>query len=514
MKMSSTPCKLLVALGLMVLVAVGCGEQQEPMPPAKPVVVRKKIEVPRPPAVQVVKPGDQEAAEPVTEEKPPVEVAKAEPAQVEAEPPTPEAEVSDVSKPLPSVKADSWCVLLRRMNLRQDSSTASQIISKLDENAEFQIIEEAPDNNPRTSWYLVRTRSGISGWLAGIYNGKVKFKDLAQPDLLQKEIAADLVKTPQPEAEVSDVPEPLPSVKADSWYVLLRRMNLRQDASTTSMIILKLDKNTEFQIIEEAPENNASTSWYLIKTSTGFRGWLCGIFGGNIKFKDLSQPDLLQKEVAADLVKTPQPEAEVADVPEPLPSVKAGSWYVLIRRMNIRQDSSTTSMIIRELNENAEFQIIEEAPNNNPRNSWYLIRTRSGISGWLAGIYAGKVKFKDLSQPDLLQKEVAADLVKSPQPEAEVADVPEPLPSVKAGSWYVLLRRMNIRQDPSTSGKIISKLNENAEFQIIEEAPDNNPSNAWYLIRTRSGISGWLAGIFDGNVKYKELPQSDQLAPR
>jgi uncharacterized protein YgiM (DUF1202 family) len=107
--------------------------------------------------------------------------------------------------------------------------------------------------------------------------------------------------------------------------------------------------------------------------------------------------------------------------------------------------------------------------------------------------------------------------VETPLPldqEEEVSEVAKPLPSEKAESWYVLLRRMNIRQDSSTSGKIISKLNKNAEFQIIEEAPDNNPSNAWYLIRTRSGISGWLCGIYDGNVKYKDLPQSDFLAPR
>ena len=169
MKMSSTSFKLLVALGLMVLVAVGCGEQQEPTPPAKPVVVRKKvvrkkIEVP----------------------KPPVEVAKLEPAQVEAEPltPQPEAEVSEVAKPLPSVKAESWYVLLRRMNIRQDPSTNGKIISKLNENAEFQIIEEAPENNPSNAWYLIRARSGFTGWLCGIFDGNVKYKELPQSDQL------------------------------------------------------------------------------------------------------------------------------------------------------------------------------------------------------------------------------------------------------------------------------------------------------------------------------------------
>ena len=113
MTMSWTPCKLLLALGLMVLVAGGCGEQQEPTPPPKPVVVRKKIEAPQPPAVQAVKPSDQEAVEPVTAEAPPeaeapekppleqakVEQAKVEPAAPEAEPTTPEAELEPEPTP-------------------------------------------------------------------------------------------------------------------------------------------------------------------------------------------------------------------------------------------------------------------------------------------------------------------------------------------------------------------------------------------------------------------------------
>jgi type IV pilus assembly protein PilP len=99
MTMPSTPCKLLLALGLMVLVAVGCGEQQEATPPAKPKVVRKKIEAPKPPAVQAVKPIDQEPTGPVTAEKPPVEVAK-----VEAVPATPEAEVDKEPSPEDIIK--------------------------------------------------------------------------------------------------------------------------------------------------------------------------------------------------------------------------------------------------------------------------------------------------------------------------------------------------------------------------------------------------------------------------
>jgi hypothetical protein len=49
----------------------GYKERQEPAPSEKPAVVRKSIEAPQPLTVQAVKPSDQEAAAPVTEEGPP-----------------------------------------------------------------------------------------------------------------------------------------------------------------------------------------------------------------------------------------------------------------------------------------------------------------------------------------------------------------------------------------------------------------------------------------------------------
>jgi cell division septation protein DedD len=50
---------------------VGYKERQEPAPSERPAVVRKRIEAPQPLTVQAVKPSDQEAAAPVTEEGPP-----------------------------------------------------------------------------------------------------------------------------------------------------------------------------------------------------------------------------------------------------------------------------------------------------------------------------------------------------------------------------------------------------------------------------------------------------------
>lgn len=100
-------------------------------------------------------------------------------------------------------------------------------------------------------------------------------------------------------------------------------------------------------------------------------------------------------------------------------------------------------------------------------------------------------------------KEIAGVFLKKLYPDEEAFDPTVPLSFKKKNQWYTLLAGMNIRKDHSTDSKIIGQLDRDIEFQIIREAPDNIPFYSWYLIRTKSGFSGWLCGVYKGIVKYK-----------
>lgn len=77
---------------------------------------------------------------------------------------------------LPKVnKQKKRYILLTQMNIRKHDSIDSEIIGQLDENTKFQIIKESPNNTPISSWYLIRTSFGFSGWLAGVHQGSVKY---------------------------------------------------------------------------------------------------------------------------------------------------------------------------------------------------------------------------------------------------------------------------------------------------------------------------------------------------
>jgi hypothetical protein len=72
---------------------------------------------------------------------------------------------------------------------------------------------------------------------------------------------------------------------------------------------------------------------------------------------------------------------------------------------------------------------------------------------------------------------------------------------------------MNVRKSHSINSEIIVNLAEGSEFQIIREASDNTPLNSWYLIKAKSGLSGWLCGIHKGIVKYEILSKLDPDKP-
>jgi len=110
-------------------------------------------------------------------------------------------------------------------------------------------------------------------------------------------------------------------------------------------------------------------------------------------------------------------------------------------------------------------------------------------------------------------KEIASVLFKKLYPGEKASDLITSPPSKKKNQWYVLLTRMNVRKDPYISGKLLGQLDKGAEFQIIKEAPDNTPLYSWYLIRTRSGFSGWLCGIYKGSAKYKPAATPNSPSP-
>jgi len=94
--------------------------------------------------------------------------------------------------------------------------------------------------------------------------------------------------------------------------------------------------------------------------------------------------------IAKELVKETKPEAPAG---EELAEQMAAQYYILTANMNLREKSAASSRIIRLMKKGEEFEILGQ-DKHNELTSWYLIKTGSGRTGWLCGIYRGKVMFE------------------------------------------------------------------------------------------------------------------------
>jgi uncharacterized protein YgiM (DUF1202 family) len=231
----------------------------------------------------------------------------------------------------------------------------------------------------------------------------------------------------------------------------------------------------------------------------GGRGWGKGWFqfpsdisvdtSGNVLVADT-----FNNRVQVLAVRPPVTVAKIEKVAEEAPRVvatqepaqkKPSRYYVLSADMNLREKGSTKSKIIQSMRKGEEFKIIDEHKHDD-LTSWYLITTRSGLTGWLCGIYRGKVMFIEKVEEDLSEA-----LVTEESGEKEVA------------KYYVLTADMNLREQGSTKSKIIQSMRKGEEFEIIDEHKHDDLTS-WYFITTKSGLTGWLCGIYRGRVMFTE----------
>ena len=62
------------------------------------------------------------------------------------------------------------------MNLREKDAVTSKIIELMKQGEEFEILDKH-QHDELTSWYLIETKSGLTGWFCAIYRGKAMFTE-------------------------------------------------------------------------------------------------------------------------------------------------------------------------------------------------------------------------------------------------------------------------------------------------------------------------------------------------
>ncbi|CEN88087.1 mannosyl-glycoprotein endo-beta-N-acetylglucosamidase [[Clostridium] sordellii] len=284
------------------------------------------------------------------------------------------------------------------LNVRSGPSTDSSFLFSIKKNDKVTILKS------ENGWYKISTANGHEGWASSEY------------------ISTNTSDTNQ---------------QSNKKVVNVDNLNMRNGASTSYRVIMKLNKGTVIEIISE------SNGWTKIKHD-GRIGFVASKYLSPIE--NNNQPTKPEQ----------QPNAPVQ------PQVSVGKTKVVVATsLNVRSGPSTGNSVIGSLKNNEKVEIISES------NGWSKIKY-NGKEGYVSSRYLKDVNEGGNSKPN---------------------ETPKPSPNVETKTKVVAATSLNVRSGPSTGHGIIGSLKNNEKVEVISE------SNGWSKIKY-NGKEGYVSSTY------------------
>ncbi|CEQ09306.1 mannosyl-glycoprotein endo-beta-N-acetylglucosamidase [[Clostridium] sordellii] len=284
------------------------------------------------------------------------------------------------------------------LNVRSGPSTDSSFLFSIKKNDKVTILKS------ENGWYKISTANGHEGWASSEY------------------ISTNTSDTNQ---------------QSNKKVVNVDNLNMRNGASTSYRVIMKLNKGTVIEIISE------SNGWTKIKHD-GRIGFVASKYLSPIENNN----------------QTTKPEQQ-PNVPVQ-PQVSVGKTKVVVATsLNVRSGPSTGNSVIGSLKNNEKVEVISES------NGWSKIKY-NGKEGYVSSTYLKDVNEGGNSKPN---------------------ETPNPKPNVETKTKVVVATSLNVRSGPSTSHGIIGSLKNNEKVEVISE------SNGWSKIKY-NGKEGYVSSTY------------------
>ncbi|WP_338659690.1 SH3 domain-containing protein [Paraclostridium sordellii] len=284
------------------------------------------------------------------------------------------------------------------LNVRSGPSTDSSFLFSIKKNDRVTILKS------ENGWYKISTANGHEGWASSEY------------------ISTNTSDTNQ---------------QSNKKVVNVDNLNMRNGASTSYRVIMKLNKGTVIEIISE------SNGWTKIKYDgrIGFVAseYLSPIENNNKPTKSEQQPNVpVQPQVSVGKTK-----------------------IVMATSLNVRSGPSTGNSVIGSLKNNEKVEVISES------NGWSKIKY-NGKEGYVSSTYLKDSNEGGNSKPN---------------------ETPNPNPNVETKIKVVVATSLNVRSGPSTGHGIIGSLKNNEKVEVISE------SNGWSKIKY-NGKEGYVSSTY------------------
>lgn len=221
--------------------------------------------------------------------------------------------------------------------------------------------------------------------------------------------------------------------------VNVRALNVRKAPGVENAIINVIHKGDTVEIVKTV------NGWHRITQGKNKFGWVSANYIDSGKAKK-------------NALVSASPSSKTASVTKKNTSVKTnGTVTVTGSYTNFRKGAGIGYGIIRKITYGTTGDILEK------KGSWYRIQLKDGKTGWVYKQYVSESGYKDAAESSSKTKKIVV-------------------------SAYTV----NVRTEPSTSGKLVTAIRKNEVYTYSE------CKNGWYKIVTPSGESGYV------NEKYVE----------
>nr|WP_285850574.1 SH3 domain-containing protein [Niallia circulans] len=327
------------------------------------------------------------------------------------------------------------------------TSTSEEAAAKyvnVEKNSSLNVRKEASTNSAILTKLLrgteVKVLSSANGWDKVTVSGKTGY--VSSSYLSVTKITETTTNNKGTDKNEAKQPEKAPTGKQMKVNVQAgSNLNVRSTASTSGSIKGKLSAGTVVTVLSE------KNGWSQIKTSK-VAGYVSSEY-----LTSISTPDK-----GTDKNEAKQPEKAPTGKQMKV-NVQAGS------NLNVRSTASTSGSIKGKLSAGTVVTVLSE------KNGWSQIKT-SKVAGYVSSEY-----LTSISTPD---KETDKNEAKQPE---ETPTVTEKIVNVQAGS------SLNLRSTPSTSGKILSKLQ--AGTVVIVQAE----GNGWSKVKVNN-LEGYVSSEY------------------
>lgn len=314
--------------------------------------------------------------------------------------------------------------ILEGLNLREEASTDSKILLAMDKGDALEVLEQTGD------WYKV-TYKEKTGYAAKQYievEGEIPNaqEEEQQENLPEQEPQEE--KQPEGEEQQPQQNEEVPTQTEEIKPFVIQDKQLITDSKIylvpliNSTVIGDLKKDDTVKVIQ------VLNDWaYIVKDNLPL-GW---ILNSTLEEKQGEEQPNQPTEDLDNGTETPD---------APVSVDKTG--YINTDGVNLREEASTSSDVIKSLGLNTELTIIEET------GDWYKVKV-GDIEGY-----------------------VASRLVSDKKTEETNRSLEEDRPEVTVREMYTSVNVANVREEASTSSKVVSKLYKKDKVEVIGE--ENN----------------------------------------